>query len=153
MAIVLIPVIFAFSRNHILIIFIFFYYLKRIFFFHDKTVQNTGTSHYLLVKQKLRATDRNSQASCAFAALFLPSQWCSQSSPFQSFSCFYSKISRGFTNTAITESTAGRDVIWLFYFCHFTSASLTNVFYNSNHYSCFLSIDRQTLQKTLLKHR
>lgn len=117
------------------IVFLFFsYYLKRIFFSHDKTIQNTGRGHYLLVKQELRAPDRNSQASCAFAALFLPSQGCSQSSPFQSFSCFYSKISRGFTNTAITESTAGRDVIWLFYFCHFTSASLatlTNVFYNS----------------------
>lgn len=47
-------------------------------------------------KKKLREDDRNSQASCAFATLFLPSQWCSQSSPFQSFSCFYSKISRGF---------------------------------------------------------
>lgn len=151
MAIVFILLIFAFRRNPILA---FLYYLKRIFFSRDKTIENKGRGHYLLVKQKLTATDRNSQASCAFAELFLPSQWCSQSSPFQSFSCFYSKISRGFTNTAITESTAGRDVIWLFYFWHFTSASpatLTNVFYSSTPL-LFLSIARRILRRHYRKH-
>lgn len=71
MAIVFILVLFAFCRNHILI---FLYSLHRFFSFsRDKIKENTGRGHYLLVKQKLRATDRNSQASCAFAALFRPS--------------------------------------------------------------------------------
>lgn len=53
---------------------------------------------------------------------------------FKAFRAFTRKSQEDLTNTAITESTAGRDVIWLFYFCHFTSASLatlTNVFSNS----------------------
>lgn len=75
MALVFTPDTFAFSRTHICI---FLCYLKRIFLFHDKTIQNTGRGHYLLVKHKPKATDTNSQASCALAALFLSSQWCPQ---------------------------------------------------------------------------